>query len=280
MYWCAATGKVPKESGYLFGGIYSDTMDNQVTGNKDCPEGFFSLSMLQDTKLCVSDDYEEGTAKALPFGGFSSCCMGNPLAAEGNRPVGVNASKKQSMLRQYMAEVGGKPKSWPKKCPEGYSQHMAAVEDGCEVRYCVRSKDVDTPEIPPVKRPPFCKRPPSMGGSKEETVMFDADTQTWYKNDEVIEQQLKKASAPRAAGQKGNDDSSDSYSLSAASYVGIAIGAVVGLVALTAMVTIAIKRRAATGGIGNERLTDMDNAETQYGGTAQGNPTFLLPRRE
>lgn len=282
MYWCAATGQVPKESGYLFGGIYSDTMDNQVTGTKDCPKGFFSLSMLQDTKLCVSDDYEEGTAEALPFGGFSSCCMGNPLAAEGNHPVGANASKKQSALRRYMAGAGGKPSSWPKKCPEGYSQHMAAVEDGCEVRYCVRSGDMDTPEIPPVKRPPFCKRPPSQGGNSVETVMFDVETQTWYKNDEVIEQQLKKASAPRSSGQKGNggDASDGNDSLSAASYVGIAIGAVVGLVALTAMVTIAIKRRSATGSIGNERLTDMDNAETRYGGTTQSNPTFLLPRRE
>lgn len=283
MYWCAALGQVAKESGYLFGGIYSDNMVNQATGSKDCPEGFFSLSMLQDHKLCVSDDYEEGKEKALPFGGFSSCCMGNPLAAEGIHPVGANASKKASGLRLYKASTSGHPNAWPQKCPHGYSQHMAAVEDGCEVNFCVRSGDMEPQEIPPVRRPPFCNRPSPKSDTNEETVMFDVDTNTWYKGDDEVDRQLKRASSGRSAagqsGSPGGDDGDDGTGMAAGAYVGIGIGAVVALIALTAMVSIAIKRRSATtSAIGNERLSDVDDGPS-YGGTAQSNPSFLLPSR-
>ena len=37
--------------------------------------------MGEDVKACVSDDYERAYAASIPFGGFKSCEMGNPLAA-------------------------------------------------------------------------------------------------------------------------------------------------------------------------------------------------------
>lgn len=53
----------------------------RVTNTKECPPYFITLNMGEDVKACVSDDYERAYAASIPFGGFKSCEMGNPLAA-------------------------------------------------------------------------------------------------------------------------------------------------------------------------------------------------------
>lgn len=79
-YWCVANGSVPRNSGYLFGGIYNDDFINPVTQARSCPHKFYPLIFGGNMRVCVSDDYELGFKSSVPFGGFFSCGFGNPLA--------------------------------------------------------------------------------------------------------------------------------------------------------------------------------------------------------
>lgn len=79
-YWCVAKGSVPRNSGYLFGGIYNDGFINPVTQARNCPHKFYPLIFGGKMRVCVSDDYELGFKSSVPFGGFFSCYFGNPLA--------------------------------------------------------------------------------------------------------------------------------------------------------------------------------------------------------
>ena len=71
IYWCAATGKVPDQSGYLFGGVYTPYIDNPVTQKKSCPPYFTVLTIGWNPKMyiCVSDDYELGYRYSVNFAG-------------------------------------------------------------------------------------------------------------------------------------------------------------------------------------------------------------------
>ena len=115
-YWCAATPGVQHDQHYLFGGLYTSRTINPITEAKTCPQYFIPLHMCEDVKICVSDDFEQGYAYSVDFGGFESCSVGNPMA--------TNKSEQDK---------------WPHLCPNGFSQHLAAVEDGCEINYCVRA---------------------------------------------------------------------------------------------------------------------------------------------
>lgn len=67
--------------GYLFGGLYSDTVNNVITKAKKCPIKFYPQRFgPKDMYVCISDDYELGAQYSIPFGGFMSCTAGNPLA--------------------------------------------------------------------------------------------------------------------------------------------------------------------------------------------------------
>ena len=80
-YWCVARGEVPLNTGYLFGGLYSDSLNNPVTQDRSCPLKFYPLRFGATMQVCVSDDYEHGFPRSVPFGGFTSCSKGNPLGA-------------------------------------------------------------------------------------------------------------------------------------------------------------------------------------------------------
>ena len=82
-YWCAANGTVAQDSGYPFGGVYTDTTANPLTNDKSCPENYVALRLGMDSGMyvCVSDEDELGYYRySVPFGGFFSCQAGNPLA--------------------------------------------------------------------------------------------------------------------------------------------------------------------------------------------------------
>ena len=81
-YWCVAKGSVPRNTGYLFGGLYSNVLKNPVTQHHSCPMKFYALRFGATMQVCVSDDYELGLPQSVPFGGFFSCNTGNPLAAK------------------------------------------------------------------------------------------------------------------------------------------------------------------------------------------------------
>ena len=82
-YWCAAVAStVAQNSGYLFGGVYTDTTANPLTNGKVCPKHYVALRLGMDFGMyvCVSDDDELAYRYSVPFGGFFSCDAGNPLA--------------------------------------------------------------------------------------------------------------------------------------------------------------------------------------------------------
>ena len=67
-HWCVATGVVPDQSGFLFGGLYSSTTSNPLTKAMSCPSHYYPLRFGQDAQVCVSDDYELGYPLYL-------CCL-------------------------------------------------------------------------------------------------------------------------------------------------------------------------------------------------------------
>ena len=137
-YWCVAITEVSQSSGYLFGGYYTSSTANPFTGTKSCPRYFLPLHFGEDIQICVSNDYELGSSYAVPFAGFQSCITGNPLAA--------SASSRQNSS------------SWPHACPQGYSQHLVAVDEGCEVNFCIKAGVFNQytplpPHLPPFRKP-------------------------------------------------------------------------------------------------------------------------------
>ena len=60
-------------------------------------------------------------------------------------------------LSAFMFKEGAT--TWPKKCPTGYSQHLFAIYDGCEINYCVQVNSLTQIALPVIKRPPFQKEP-------------------------------------------------------------------------------------------------------------------------
>ena len=161
-YWCAAQpGKaVSKNSGYLFGGMYTSTTINPVTNTKGCPPYFITVNMGEDIKVCVSDDYERAYAASIPFGGFKSCEMGNPLAAT------LNSSEDSN---------------WPQACPHAYAQHLISVIDGCEINYCVQMGSFTFKTVIPAHLPPFNRRPKHKVNDSELMTLVGANDQFWFK---------------------------------------------------------------------------------------------------
>lgn len=138
-YWCQAKAEsnVQKESGFLFGGLYSDKTHNLVTQEKTCPQYFNSVVLASNINICISDFYKIGRKSAMLFGGFFSCQNGNPLIA------GI------------------------KSCPAGFHYHLAAVENDCGIFYCVKAGQGSDIKLPRVRFPPFTDVPPT---TEQQTV--------------------------------------------------------------------------------------------------------------
>lgn len=154
-YWCAATGQVKDHSGYLFGGLYTKTVVNPVTGTAGCPLKFYPQRFGPEGMfVCISDDYELAARYSLPFAGFFSCSSGNPLVLVKSVGVAIVPG-----LENRLYTAG--PSSWPKRCPTGYSQHLAVIDEDCEINYCVKANSLSSQGLPVIKRPPF-HSPPKM----------------------------------------------------------------------------------------------------------------------
>ncbi|XP_067671999.1 macrophage-expressed gene 1 protein-like [Haliotis asinina] len=160
MHWCAAKGSVSQKSGYLFGGLYTSQLNNPLTQGKTCPVNFYTLTLGKDLHICISDDYELGMKYSMPFGGFISCTSGNPLAMN-PKPEGNKNSALPSLHSFFQ-----KSKSWPKHCPKGYSQHLAYVDEGCEINYCLKASSLLKVGLPKIRRPPFQSAPPLLPSSE------------------------------------------------------------------------------------------------------------------
>ena len=164
-YWCVAPPgeEIPQNTGYLFGGFYTSTTSNPVTNSMTCPKYFTPLHFGEDVKVCVSSDYELGYAASIPFAGFESCIAGNPLAASS-----FNASES--------------PNNWPHTCPHGYAQHLVAVDEGCEINFCVQMGAFNTKKLLPARIPPFRKNPKYKINVTETLVVIGIHGNIWVRD--------------------------------------------------------------------------------------------------
>nr|ABP96718.1 macrophage expressed protein [Haliotis diversicolor supertexta] len=228
MHWCAATGSVSQESGYLFGGLYTSQLNNPLTQRKDCPVNFYTRTLGKDLHICISDDYELGMKYSMPFGGFISCTSGNPLAMS-PKPEGNKNSALPSLHSFFQSS-----KSWPKHCPKGYSQHLAYVDQGCEINYCLKAGSLSEVGLPKIRRPPF-QSAPLLLPSTENQVVFDPLTLTWRKNQEAMQ-------FINAQGGEARSSFAGS-ALFAGAAAGIAVVATFGCVVISTLIIVLIKRR-------------------------------------
>ena len=145
LFWCVATGKAHKKSGFLFGGLYNSVVINPLTQSQSCPNQYYPLNIGQNTKLCVSRGYEPSNILSVSFGGFESCSAGNPLAMPSD-PNGLYFTKFDTS-------------NWPRRCPSGYTSHLASIEQSCEINYCIKADTLNLPKLVPIIRPPFQAAP-------------------------------------------------------------------------------------------------------------------------
>ncbi|NWV70399.1 MPEG1 protein, partial [Malurus elegans] len=158
-YWCAASGPVAPNSGYLFGGLFSTHSANPLTRAQSCPSGYFPLRLFGELSVCVSQDYEAGAEYAVPFGGFFSCQAGNPLAGRHRGTAGDPHAK---------------------GCPPGFSQHLALISDSCQVQFCVRAGFLTGGSLPPARLPPFTRRPANLPAV--DTLLVRDGASTWVRD--------------------------------------------------------------------------------------------------
>ncbi|XP_053158410.1 macrophage-expressed gene 1 protein [Hemicordylus capensis] len=193
-YWCTARGTAPANSGFLFGGLFSSKSTNLLTNAQSCPPTFYELKLFDQLKLCVSTD-ERGQRYSVPFGGFFSCQTGNPLVGFHN---------------------GTDSDPYPKRCPDGFSQHLALISDGCQVEYCVRAGLFTQGSLPQARLPPFTRKPAiSFIATDTVLVMNSNGGQTWVKDPQT---QLWKIGSP-----------TDGHHNAAGEIAGISIGVAIGL---------------------------------------------------
>ena len=254
-YWCAAKGHVDQNHGYLFGGLYTKTSFNPMTEDMSCPLNFYALRLLDNLVICVSDDYELGLEYSLPFAGFYSCKSGNPLSLRTNGSL--QSSGNQHTLMTYMLNQG--PSSWPHECPHGFSQHLAVVDNGCEINYCIKSGALSAQRLPKIKRPPFMQLPHDSYLVNQEAFVFNDDGTVWTSLSDANEQFPKEfpwaTTAASGSGQHGasNGGKAPEASLSAGAAAGLAVVCTLAAV-LMLVVAIAVYRKRK--GCGLYRQTD------------------------
>lgn len=241
-YWCSTTSEVDKFSGYLFGGLYGPALQNPLTKSHSCPPSFFPQKFLSDgVRICLSKDYESATRFSVPFGGLFSCKSGNPLA-------------------------GGQP-----RCPAQFSQHTAAISDGCQVLYCVQSGVFTGGQLLPVRLPPFT-RPPLIGMIATNTVaVMTEGERAWVR---VGKTKMWKLAEPEEIRKMGEMFDGSSTHLSGGEKFGVGMGVVVAMAIVIGGVVFALKRRrrglVRTGGY--EEFRDAGPAESHSESGTEADP--------
>ena len=245
-YWCAALPgtTIPENDGYLFGGYYTSRTSNPVTGSMTCPRFFYPIHLGEDIEVCVSTDYERGFGSAVDFGGFESCTVGNPLADPKPHDTA--------------------PENWPHTCPHGYAQHLVAVEDSCEINFCVRAGALRSTKLMAPKLPPFRKHPKYKNNVTDTMAVFGVYGEIWVKNDEGGWDEIKAGSENgqdllKRLGATTTDASQSGGHLSGGGVAGLTVGTVGATLVLGVVIITTIwytlkrhrKRKAATGGHGS-----------------------------
>ncbi|NXK53218.1 MPEG1 protein, partial [Chauna torquata] len=210
-YWCAASGPVPPDSGYLFGGLFSSHSANPVTGAQSCPSGYFLLKFFDDLRVCVSHDYEGGSQYAVPFGGFFSCQMGNPLGGQ---------------------HQGTTEDPYAKHCPAGFSQHLALISDSCQVEYCVQAGVFTGGSLPPARLPPFTHPPANLPATDTVLVSSGDGESAWVRDGQSHTWRLAQPAEIQHAAEMVSG-----RGLTGGKVAGVTAAALVGLVTIMAMVS-------------------------------------------
>ncbi|KAM4846895.1 macrophage-expressed gene 1 protein isoform 1-T2 [Thomomys bottae] len=219
-FWCAASGQVPENSGLLFGGLFSSKSMNPLTNAQSCPAGFIPLSLFESLKVCASQDYELGYKFSVPFGGFFSCAVGNPL---------VNSAISNDL---------GVPSL--QKCPGGFSQHLALISDGCQISYCVKAGVFTNGVLPPARLPPYT-RPPLMSQAATNTIMVtnSESANSWIKDSQTHQWKLGEPLELRRAMTIVHGEGSG---LSGGAAAGVTLGVTIVLAAAMALTIYGIRR--------------------------------------
>lgn len=175
--WCVpAQTSMPVASGFLFGGLYSPGKPNPLTKTQACPTHFFPLTLFGDLQVCVSSDLELGGSQAVPFGGFFSCQVGNPLA-------GLKTGQSPGLLQEVFYQ--NSHTAYPMKCPAAYSQHQAYLSNGCQIVYCLKAGTLLDQQQTAIRMPPFLPPPASLNSSRRAhhlSVLVDSSGEhVWVK---------------------------------------------------------------------------------------------------
>ena len=153
--------------------------------------------------------------------------------------------------------------SWPKTCPTGYAQHLATIDDHCEIHYCVRTHVFDRPPPLVLKRPPYGASPPKMSNHSVLTdVIISPSGQAWKRNSTTaqwapVEYLFSNAPpvindtgvSPPSAGSLDNSTVNDGvrddghHGFTTGQVVGVAVGCVVGTILVIAVVMSMRNRR-------------------------------------
>ncbi|XP_048340504.1 macrophage-expressed gene 1 protein [Sphaerodactylus townsendi] len=214
-YWCAAKGHVSENTGYLFGGLFGAKTSNPMTNAQSCPSSFFQLKLFDQLKICVSRD-ETGQRYAVPFGGFFSCQAGNPLVGSHN---------------------GTENDPYSKRCPAGFSQHLAVITDGCQVEYCVKAGLFTEGPLPQARLPPFTRKPTASLTTTDTVLVVNGNgDQTWVKDSQS---KLWKTGRPT---ESYHNRKLAGGSLSEGETAGITVGATTCLAVLIGLAVYGCKR--------------------------------------
>lgn len=270
-YWCSVQGQASENSGFLFGGLFTRTTINPLTQAMSCPSNFYQLTILDRLAICVSDDYELGYQYSLPFAGFYSCEAGNPLSLKEKSRL-LKSGNKTSVLNSFLLVSG--IQSYPRTCPEGYSQHLAVVDNGCEINYCVKFGSFTG--LPKLQRPPFMDEPKD--DTANSSYVLNNDGAVWLTMDEAmkeIPQYLhshgadNQAAVIAAAQTDGMNKGGKSNTLTNGGLAAIFVSATLVCVIIASYIFVTIRRHRNVNG----RVFDYSRSvnECKYGTTSTSN---------
>uniref|UniRef100_A0A914XWP7 Macrophage-expressed gene 1 protein n=1 Tax=Panagrolaimus superbus TaxID=310955 RepID=A0A914XWP7_9BILA len=122
-FWCRKKVNVtmPSEKGAMFGGLFESGKPNEFTGEIGCPGTFQPYFLGRSITVCLSYQYERDHVYSIPIEKFFSC----------------------------------QSSSSEKTCSSNFTQHLAAVENSCDLFYCVRKQTYKHQKHPILKRPPY-----------------------------------------------------------------------------------------------------------------------------
>ncbi|XP_033744476.1 macrophage-expressed gene 1 protein-like [Pecten maximus] len=239
-YWCYATGNVQAGSGYLFGGVFTNTVGNPLTGSRSCPPYFYALKLSSSLRVCVSDDYELGFRYSVPFAGFFSCKTGNPLKLMSDKENKHKRSTNDMLVLETFLKSSG-PSHWPRGCPTGYSEHLALVANGCEISYCIQANALRVQGLPTIIRPPFMEIPFN-GFSDNSSFMISNEGMVWEDIEETAD--IGNDNFQQAAKHNANSDTTtDGNGLSGGAVAVIAIVATIASMMLVLVVGKIIRNK-------------------------------------